>query len=264
MPEKTPAKKSLGQHFLVDLSCCRRIVRLAEIEATDQVIEIGAGTGQLTQVLLQAAGHVTAIEFDRDLVRRLQERWPQRADNRLSIVQGNVLNLRWSELLRRTPVKIVGNLPYNISTRIIKQMIEIENRFHSFTFMIQKEVAARVLAKPGDRDYGYFSILVEAHFQRVSGFDVGAESFRPSPGVRSHVMKLIPAQAPPPLARARRFDALLRRAFRHRRKTLWNNLRSASFQSARLSDAFAQCGVERDSRPGQVTLEQYLCLARVL
>ena len=164
---KPRAKKSLGQHFLADPNYCGKIARFAAIDSQDSVVEIGPGTGHLTQVLLGMARQVTAIEFDREMVAYLQEQWPEKGINQgapLTIVQADVLTLDWNTILGTGPVKVIGNLPYNISTRILQKMTEIKDRFHSCTVLIQKEVAQRILASPNSKDYGYFTLLMEYHF----------------------------------------------------------------------------------------------------
>ena len=263
---KPRAKKSLGQHFLADPNYCRKIARFAEIDSKDSVVEIGPGTGHLTQVLLGMAGHVTAIEFDREMVAYLQDQWPEDGINQgapLTIVQADVLTLDWNTILGTGPVKVIGNLPYNISTRILQKMTEIRDRFHSCTVLIQKEVAQRILAAPDSKDYGYFTLLMEYHFQRMAGFDISAGAFVPKPKVLSHVLKLIPRQHPHEVSDYEAFLRLLKGAFQQRRKTLWNNLKR-DHDPQRIASAFQACHLEARVRPESVTLEQYACLAQVL
>lgn len=255
-------KKSLGQHFLADPNYCKKILRYAEIQAADTVIEIGPGTGQLTECLLAAAGRVVAIEFDPALVEYLKDRFTDQAH--LELVQADILHLDWSDMIRGASVKIVGNLPYNIATPILLKTTQITDRFQSFTFMVQREVARRILAQAGSKDYGYFTLLMAYHFERLRGFDVPPGVFVPKPRVLSHVMKLIPRDPPHPVPDYDRFLGLLKRAFRHRRKTLRNNLQEAVSEPRRFAAALEQCRVAPEARPEQVTLQQYSCLARML
>ncbi|MEE8584884.1 MAG: 16S rRNA (adenine(1518)-N(6)/adenine(1519)-N(6))-dimethyltransferase RsmA [Acidobacteriota bacterium] len=272
-------KKPLGQHFLTDPRICRKIVRFAAIRPGDAVIEIGPGTGLLTQSLLAAAERVTALEIDSHLVRLLRAKaGNDPAFAGLAVVEADVLKAGWPKILDSAVshsqsgrnavaqdgrIMIVGNLPYNIGTRIVKRMIPWKNRFHSFTFMLQKEVADRICAPTGSKDYGSLSVGIAQHFARVSGFTVAAGSFRPPPKVTSAVMKLIPdLQARPPAEEAC-FEKLVRRSFQHRRKTLANNLKGfdgVRDWSARLSE----CGIAPHSRPQQITLDQYRCLCQML
>ena len=256
------AKKSLGQHFIADPNYCRRIVHYAEIQPADTVVEIGPGTGQLTEHLLGRARTVIAIEFDRDMMAHLQTRFTN--EPRLTLIQRDILALDWNTILKTSPVKIVGNLPYNISTRVLTKTTEIKDRFHSFTFMVQKEVAERVLATPRSKDYGYFTLLMEYHFERIKGFDVPPGAFLPKPKVTSHVMKIFPRDPPYPVKDYPQFVRLLKKSFQQRRKTLWNNLKSTVNESRQLEVAFKACHIPTGSRPEEVALEQYACLSRML
>lgn len=259
---RVQAKKSLGQHFLTDPNYRRKILSYAQINPLDTVVEIGPGTGSLTELLLSTARKVIAIEFDSSLIRHLKDRFRGASD--LLLLEADILELDWRNIVEGGPVKIVGNLPYNISTRILLKMTEFKDRFHSFTFMVQKEVAERVLARPESKDYGYFTLLIEYHFTRVKGFKVPPGAMTPRPKVISCVMKLLPCDPLYPVADYDHFVALLKTAFRHRRKTLWNNLKPSLPEPHAIDAAFSSCRVLPRARPEQVTLEQYSCLARVL
>ncbi len=263
---KPRAKKSLGQHFLADPNYCRKIVHFAEIDDQDSVIEIGPGTGHLTQILLGMARRVIAVEFDREMVNYLRDRWPETGTHQgapLTIVQADVLTIDWNTILSTNPVKVIGNLPYNISTRILQRMIEIKDRLHSCTFLIQKEVAQRILATPESKAYGYFTLLMEYHFQRMAGFDISPGAFVPKPKVVSHVLKLIPRQHPHEVSDYEGFVTLMKDAFQQRRKTLWNNLKQ-NHDPERLQAAFQACHIASQARPESVTLEQYASLTQML
>ena len=256
------AKKSLGQHFLIDGNYCRKIIRYAQINSVDTVIEIGPGRGDLTDPLLATAAEVIAVEFDSALVAHLKVRFGDHP--RLHLLEADILGLDWGDIVGGRPVKLVGNLPYNLSTQILLRTTEIKDRFHSFTFMVQKEVAERILARPETKNYGYFTVLMEYHFTRVRGFNVPPGVFTPQPRVLSHVMKLLPRDPPYPAADYLHFVALLKKAFRHRRKTLWNNLKPGSPERETIAAAFHACQIHPRARPEQVTLAQYFCLARML
>ncbi len=263
---KFPAKKNLGQHFLTDTNYCRKIVRYAQIQPGDTVVEIGPGTGQLTKVLLVAAKKVIGLEFDTELVQYLKDHLPDigSKEPHLTLIESDVLTFDWSNILNQGPVKIIGNLPYNISTRILMRMSEIKNWFQSFTFMVQKEVADRILASPTSKDYGYFTLLMEYHFKRLAGFSVPPDVFTPKPRVESYVMQLIPRESPYPELDYTHFLYLIQKAFQHRRKTLWNNLKIVVENSEALRTAFANCQIGRRDRPEEVGLDQYICLTRMV
>jgi 16S rRNA (adenine1518-N6/adenine1519-N6)-dimethyltransferase len=264
MTIRPAAKKSLGQNFLVDPSYCDRITRFAGVKPLDHVVEIGPGTGALTSSLLRCGASVFAIEFDREMVDYLNRELLPGAGPDLTIHFADVLRFDWMDLSAWSPFKIVGNLPYNIATRIVRDLASFTSLFESFSFMVQKEVAQRILARPCNKDYGFLTLLAEYHFTRVPGFDVPPGAFRPSPQVTSHVMKLIPrSESPDPVGDYQEFVSLVARAFAQRRKTLWNNL-AGGVGRERLTEAFEKAGIERNKRPEEVSLSQYSCLARML
>lgn len=279
LPMNVRAKKSLGQHFLTDPAICRKIVRLAGIEPGDAVIEIGAGTGLLTRALIEGGGRVTALEFDSRLVGLLREKaQSDPAFTGLRVVQTDVLKAAWPSILDEASgaspdgrdadappgrVLVVGNLPYNIATRIVRRMIPFKNRFQSFTFMVQKEVAERLCATTGSKDYGSLTLAIAQHFERLKGFTVAAGSFTPPPKVSSALVKLSPLNEPRPPAEDAWLEKLLRRSFRQRRKTLANNLKG--FAAVRdWPKRLSACGIAAQARPQETTLEQYRCLCQML
>jgi 16S rRNA (adenine1518-N6/adenine1519-N6)-dimethyltransferase len=261
---KPRAKKSLGQHFLADFEYCQKIVQFAQIGPEDTVVEIGPGTGQLTRALLPRAQKVVAIEFDREMVQYLKRHYRDdaAAAERLDIIQADILSFNWA-LLGNNRFKVIGNLPYNIGTQILQHMIPIKDRFQSGTFLLQKEVAQRILSAPNSKDYGYFTLLMEYHFDRIAGFDVPPGVFLPPPRVTSQVIQLKPHEPPYPVPDESAFRRLLKSAFQQRRKTLWNNLKSGR-DPERLEPAFEVCRIPAQARPETVTLEQYACLRRML
>ena len=264
LTEQIEPKKALGQHFLVDRNYCRRIVHLAGISKQDIVLEIGPGTGQLTNELLKTAGSVIAVEFDRQLVPHLRKRWSGPAARRLQIVEGDILEVSLPGLLPRKEILLVANLPFNIATPIIKKMTEISDWFQSLTVMLQREVAERILAPCHNRNYGYFSVFVQHHYQLEKGFDVPPGAFSPRPEVVSTVLKLTPCAPHGGAADWARLDPIVSRSFRHPRKTLLNNLRTPQVAPEELEEALSGCGIGRSRRPHQVSLEEFRCLARVL
>ena len=278
MDKTIRAKKSLGQHFLVDPSYCRRIVEFAALQSSDSVIEIGPGTGRLTQCMLDRAKRIIGIELDPDMVRHLEQVFEDSLQTgQLQLLQQDALSIDWSqpiptpprassETLSRTgpTVKVVGNLPYNIATRIIRMTCESPVGFQSATFMTQKEVAERILAEPGGREYGYLTLIVDYRFVRVRGFDIPAGAFRPRPRVVSHVFQLLPRESEDRPVGFKRFDRIVQWAFSHRRKTLWNNLLPRIGDAGRLEDALQRVGIDRRARPETVKLDQFLSLSSML
>ena len=259
-------RKSLGQHFLSDKNYCYKLLQFAGFGPHDTVLEIGPGTGQLTQALLKTVRRVVAVEFDTAMIQFLEIQFaPQLGGGlgQLQLVQADVLTLDWDSILNRNPVRVIGNLPYNISTRILKRMLEIKDRFQDCTVMLQKEVAERILATPSAKEYGYFSLLMEYHFRRVKGFDVPPGVFVPKPKVMSHVLKLIPRDPPHPVPDYKAFVKLMQRAFQQRRKTIWNNLKR-DFDPSTVLAALETCGIGMQARPEELSLYNYACLSREL
>ncbi len=239
-------------------------MRLAKISEGDTVLEIGPGRGALTHRLLKAGARVIAVEVDPDMVSHLQSSLGEKARQRLQLIHADVLRVDWPSWRLPDRCKAVGNLPYNIATAIIHQMMEIKHRFQSLVFMLQKEVASRVMAGPDDADYGYFSVLCHYHFEAEAGFDVPPGAFRPPPRVRSHVLRLRPKSSPSSPASWAPLEGLLRKAFAHRRKTLLNNLRSPRLPAEQVEAWLTACGVPPKARAQELNLEQFLCLARML
>ena len=259
-------RKSLGQHFLSDTSYCYKLIRHADICPCDTVVEIGPGTGELTRILLQTSKNVIAIEFDREMIHHLKNRFAQDLTGdlgKLQLINADVLKLDWNLILPEGSTKFVGNLPYNISTRILRNLAEIKDRFKDCTVMVQKEVSDRILATPPDKNYGYFSLFMEYHFQRLKGFDVPPDVFVPQPKIMSHVLKLIPQDPPHQVHDYEAFFKLLKLAFHQRRKTVWNNLKR-DFKPKSLSTALRSCDINMQDRPQNLNFQKYACLSREL
>jgi len=271
-------KKSLGQHFLTNRNYCTRIADLAGIKDGDTLLEIGPGTGALTEVLLEQAAVVHAVEFDRDMVRALEENFRDQlssAPPRLILHQANVLRSDWQSILCpgnegqsgnvqdsvKAETAVVGNLPYNIATRILEHSIKFKHLFRSFTCMTQKEVSLRIQAAPGSADYGYFSLLMDFNFERIRGFDVPPGAFNPPPKVISHVMQLRPRFLE--TGAEQEFITITKAAFSHRRKTIFNNLKLIFPNKKALSAILEECGISEKSRPQELGLEEFLSVSEV-
>ena len=234
------AKKSLGQNFLVDKNISHRIIESVSPQKSDLVIEIGPGTGALTQLLIESAGLVVALEIDLRLVEELLE---SISSKNLKVVEADALKIDWRQLIHWAKaslveqsqeidaiprVRIVANLPYYISTPIIQKLIEQRDFIFDMTLMLQSEVVERIAADPGGRDYGYLSVLVQYFCEARKLFNVPPSAFRPAPKVQSSVIRLVVRERPPVNVRDEQsFFALVRASFAQRRKTLLNNLRAA-------------------------------------
>jgi 16S rRNA (adenine1518-N6/adenine1519-N6)-dimethyltransferase len=206
-------KKRFGQHFLTDRSILRRIVQFANIRADDTVVEIGPGAGSLTRELAAVAHRIIAIEIDRDLIANLRARMPANVE----IIAADALEVDFPAGRYR----LAGNLPYNIATPLFKKFIDLRQHIRDATVMVQKEVAERLIAKPGGGDYGPLSVLIQYYATVAYGFTVSPSAFRPRPKVDSAVIRL---EWKPGVPEARAFTDFVQRTFSSRRKKLANNL----------------------------------------
>ncbi len=218
------AKRSFGQCFLADSNIARKIARAAVGPEAGTVLEIGAGTGALTHPLLECGARVVAIERDRDLVPVLNQTLTEAATlGRLRIVEADAVSTDWLRLLEGEPRPhvVAGNVPYQVTGRLLERATEVAGRVRRVVFMIQKEVADRIEAAPGTKDYGALSVFVRRSYEVEDRFAVPPTCFRPQPSVHSAVVVLEPVTPSPPAA-----DDILRtlvvRAFSKRRKTLRN------------------------------------------
>jgi 16S rRNA (adenine1518-N6/adenine1519-N6)-dimethyltransferase len=261
------SKKSLGQNFLVDESVVERIVSAVAPRAGETIVEIGPGHGALTAKLLDRAGRLIAIEFDRDLVPVLRERFGGREN--FELVEGDALVEDVCALVGpMNQARVVANLPYYISTAILQRLIEQRRCLNEMVLMLQREVVERITAPPGGSERGFLSVLVEAHCEAEKLFDVAPGSFRPIPKVWSTVVRLrvrpvIPAQVKDETLLWRLASA----GFAQRRKTILNNLRAASNlraqieQSGGLTEVLAKSGIEPQRRAETLSLEEWARLS---
>ncbi len=250
-------RKRFGQNFLHDRSIVDRIIRGIAPREGDRIIEIGPGQGALTYPLLQSIGAMRAIEIDRDLIPRLRADSPRYGQ--LEIIEADVLNVDFTALAAGTPIRLVGNLPYNISTPILFHALEHAGAIRDMHFMLQKEVVDRMAAAHGSKDYGRLTVMLQARVQVEPLFMVPPGSFTPAPKVDSAIVRLIPL-APDQITphSSQRLDEIVRAAFSQRRKTLRNAL-SAVFSAERLQAA----GIDPGLRAEQVSVLDYLRLSNL-
>jgi 16S rRNA (adenine1518-N6/adenine1519-N6)-dimethyltransferase len=183
------ARKRFGQNFLVDADIIRQIVHAIAPHAGETVVEIGPGLGALTEPLLAGISHLHVVEIDRDLIARLRQRWPE---DRLAIHEGDALTFDFGQLKGAGPLKIVGNLPYNISSPLLFHLTRYAPVVHDMHFMLQKEVVDRMVAEPGSRDFGRLSVMLQYHYHMERLFIVPPAAFNPAPKVDSAIVRLIP------------------------------------------------------------------------
>jgi len=249
------AKKSLGQNFLRDPNVIERIVGALDLTKDDVVIEIGPGQGALTETLLEKAGRVVAIEFDRDLISPLRVQFHS-TDN-FELVNADALSIDLSLFFTEgKKLKLVANLPYNISTPILQRLIDQRHLFETIVLMFQREVVERITATPGKKERGFLSVLVEDAFETEHLFDVEPQAFVPIPKVWSGVVRLEPKSSA--VSDPTSFRRLLSSSFAQKRKTIYNNLKCV-FDNA--SAILLASDIDPTRRAETLTLDEWRKLA---
>jgi len=253
---KHRARKRFGQHFLSDPGIIDAIVRAVHPTADDVIVEIGPGQGAITDALARSAGHLHAVELDRDLVARLRRRYEDNPN--VTVHEADALQFDFASLGDR--IRVVGNLPYNISTPLLFHLLKFRSRILDMHFMLQKEVVDRMAASPGSKAYGRLGIMLGCHLNIESLFDVPREAFDPPPEVTSAVVRLDPL---PPgtfdIQDEAGLSTLVSTAFMLRRKTLRNSLK----KSVDAID-FEAVGIDASQRPEQISIGDYVRLSNHL
>jgi 16S rRNA (adenine1518-N6/adenine1519-N6)-dimethyltransferase len=252
-----PPLKRLGQHFLIDPNVIRKIVTLADLHDDEVVLEIGPGRGDLTRALCAAARSVIAVELDRKLAAYLME---QLGDCRnLDLRVGDALAFPFETLPRGTVV--VANLPYYVSTPLLFRLLAARDRITRMVLMLQAEVARRLVAQPGDREYGILSVLAQSAAELSLAFRVSPHCFRPRPDVGSAVVRIM-KQEPRRLRVTDEalFARIVRAAFAHRRKTLVNSLRDEGLDPDTVAHALESAGIHPTRRAETLGIEEFASL----
>ncbi|TXH66617.1 MAG: 16S rRNA (adenine(1518)-N(6)/adenine(1519)-N(6))-dimethyltransferase RsmA [Lysobacteraceae bacterium] len=255
------AKKSLGQHFLHERGVIEKLLLAIDPKPGERIVEIGPGQGALTFPLLERHGELTAIEFDRDLLEPL--RAAAQTHGALRLIHADVMDVDFSALARESTdapqIRLVGNLPYNLSSPILFHALEHAAVIRDMHFMLQKEVVERMAAAPGSKVYGRLSVMLQAYCTVTALFKVPPGAFRPPPKVDSAVVRLAPR--PPAqvgIVDPSRFAAIVRAAFGQRRKTLRNAL--AGLCAAR---EIQEAGIDPQSRAEQLAVADFVGLANL-
>ena len=254
------ARKRFGQNFLIDNYVIENIIRALQLKAQDRIIEIGPGRGALTKPLFDAVQHLEVIELDRDLATALHTSFGKS----LTIYTEDALSFDFKKLVQDESslkkLKIVGNLPYNISTPLIFHLLSFADSIESMHFMLQKEVVDRLIAGPNHRDYGRLSIMVQYYCKTEWLFQVPPSAFYPAPKVESAFVRLIPHPSLPfPARNLLLLQDIVRIAFNQRRKTLSNALKV--YLS---SDDFATLQLNPKSRPENLSVEDYVKISNFI
>jgi 16S rRNA (adenine1518-N6/adenine1519-N6)-dimethyltransferase len=253
-------KKRFGQNFLRDHTVVERIISAAGLDDDSRVLEIGPGLGVLTERLLERSGEVHVMEVDRDLVARLLSR----KEAHLLVHEGDCLELDWVHLLPEPPYTLVANLPYNISSQVVFKILDHRHLFRRCVLMFQKEVADRLAADPGTKDYGILSVFCRLWFdiRRIATVPPGA--FSPPPKVTSAVLAFEPLDRPRVVVEDEPFfRKVVKGAFAQRRKTLRNTLTATGFGDG-LEEVLAATGIDPGRRGETLSLEEFSRLSQAL
>jgi 16S rRNA (adenine1518-N6/adenine1519-N6)-dimethyltransferase len=253
--------KSLGQNFLIDDSVPRDIVNGADVSKEDLVIEIGPGVGTLTAQILNKAKRVVAIELDDRLIPILNE---ELGDNEnFTLIHKDALKVNYNEIFgEEKSIKLVANLPYYVTTPIIVKLLKEKYNFKSLTIMIQKEVAERINADPGTKDYSALSLLVQYYCNTEIIRMVSPQCFIPRPKVDSIIIRLDRLEEPKvKVQNEKLFFDIIRNSFNMRRKTLWNGVKSIGLSKEKLEEAFANANIDLKRRGETLSIEEFAVLS---
>ena len=251
------ARKRFGQNFLHDKHWIERIVRSIDPKPGEAIVEIGPGQAALTREVIALAGHETAVEIDLDLAAFLRTQFAPEA---LTLIEADALKIDWANLLDGRPLRIIGNLPYNISSPLLFAMAHGAHRVIDQHFMLQKEVVDRMVAPPGGKTYGRLSVMLQFRYRMMKLFDVPPGAFVPAPKVTSSIVRMIPHPVESlPDVNPKHFADIVTAAFGQRRKTLRNAL------SSLLDEADVKaCGIDPTARAESLPVEAFVRLARAV
>jgi 16S rRNA (adenine1518-N6/adenine1519-N6)-dimethyltransferase len=261
--------KRLGQSFLVDNNITKKIVMISDIKSGDIVVEIGSGLGIMTAMIAQEAKRVIALEVDKYMVDIMREELKNHSN--VEIVQTDVLKYDFSSATPESPsemLKVIGNIPYNISSQILFRLIQFRDYISSMVLTFQKEVAERIIAPPGTKEYGILSVIVSMYAKPSLEFSVPGSCFYPKPNVDSSVLKLTVRKAP--LFNIKNpdfFSKVVKTAFSKRRKTLLNNLKGSDLLKASkkdITDILELSGIDSNRRGETLTVEEFGKLSNAL
>ena len=252
--------KKLGQNFLIKRGIVDEIVHAAELTPGEPVLEVGPGIGTLTQGLAQSGADVTAIELDRRLLEVLDTTLAS-YDN-VRIVHGDVLKLDVPTIMNHKPFKVVANLPYYITTPIIMSLLESKLPIERLVVMVQKEVALRMVAKPGTKDYGALSVAVQYYTEPDIVLDVPPKSFLPAPAVTSSVIRCVLRDKPPvDVIDEKLFFRVVKAGFAQRRKTFANTMKTTGLSKDRIEELLAKTNIDGQRRGETFTLQEFANVA---
>jgi len=259
-------KKRLGQHFLVDGNILNKVVRTAQVGKEDVVVEVGPGLGEMTLALARLAKQVIAVEIDPKLVEILKKKLADCPN--VEVVKSDILKVDFRSFFKKEghPVKVVANLPYQISTPLLFRFIEAKEVFSTLTLMLQREVAERMVAPPGGKEYGPLSIFVQLFLDVSIRFFIKSSAFFPPPKIESAVVHMVWKEKPVLDEKDEKwFKSVVRAGFSHRRKTLANALKHSELPLPEsIESRMEKVGIDPRRRPETLTTEEFIRLAEVL
>ena len=256
--EDSFAKRSLGQNFLVDQGVVKKLLDAFDATKDDVVLEIGPGRGALTEELIERAREVYALEFDRNLADLIRQKFSGRKN--FTMIEDDALHIDFAAIARAGErLRLIANLPYNISTAILQRLFTYPQVFSDCVLMFQREVVERITANPGTKDRGFLTVLTELHFGVERLFDVSPDAFRPVPKVWSSVVRMIPKQEA--IVNEQAFRDLVGTAFTHKRKTIFNNLK-VRYPDA--EPALILSDIEANRRAETLTLDEWRRLSECI
>lgn len=260
MNTKHFARKRFGQHFLHDKNVLHNIVKAIHPLKDQALVEIGPGLGALTETVLPETNHLYLIEIDRDLAQKIKEAYPA---NSITLYEKDALEFDFATILEKVqkPLRIFGNLPYNISTPLLFHLLKYAENIEDMHFMLQKEVVERMAAAPSTSDYGRLSVMVQYACEVQALFDVPPGAFSPPPKVMSSVVRLLPYHGNQPHTQAldfEKFSLIVKTAFQSRRKTLRNGL-----STILTDDDFQKANIDSKRRPETLSIEEFVRLSNL-
>ena len=248
------AKKSFGQHFLHREDLAQKICNAVQVDS-GRILEVGPGKGVLTKYLLQNGFDFKCVEADTDMVHYLNEHYPELQDR---IIEMDFLKLRLDQVFDNEPFTLIGNFPYNISSQIVFKMLEYKELVPEMVGMFQKEMAVRIIAEHGNKDYGIISVLTQAYYEGKMLFSVSPTAFNPPPKVNSGVIKLVRREEPLVKGSYKIFRMVVKTSFNQRRKMLRNTLKPLVESQEILKDPFF------DQRPEQLSVIEFVKMSEML
>ncbi len=251
------ARRRFGQNFLVDTGVINDIIGVIGPQPSQLIAEIGPGQGALTQYLVKHCKLLTALEIDRDLISHLEAQFATFSN--FEVINADALHFNFADLANNQDIRIVGNLPYNISTSLLLHLTSFCHSIADMHFMLQKEVVQRISATPDTKHWGRLSVILQYHYTTDYLFDVEPSAFKPKPKVDSAIIRLVPKKPATKVKSLEIFESIIKQSFAKRRKTIRNNLKW-SFNDSQ----FEQLDINPNNRPEQLTLAQFVAMANAL